>query len=244
MKPTKETFLNDVKNHKLEILHEDGIYRHLRFKDPGHTELYFDIITAQGLLLYRGDMGCYEFERLPDMFEFFRQPELKINLKYWSEKLQAGVFENLSSEAFEEQIWKNANEFIKSGQFPSYDIDCFKEEIKDLVSNDYSSYESIPKYSFSTKKTDGEYVTCEDVFGKDTWDWDIYNYTYQFIWCCYAIVWGIAEYDKLKSKQNGNPPEGYQIASPGVIVKEDFIAFEPYHKNGILVKIQTVLDKK
>jgi hypothetical protein len=30
----------------------------------------------------------------------------------------------------------------------------------------------------------------------DAWEWDLRDYTYQFLWCCHAIVWGIAQYDR------------------------------------------------
>lgn len=49
-------------------------------------------------LCYTGDMGTYVFQRLTDMFEFFRTDreykkrnggKLAVNLSYWGEKLQA-----------------------------------------------------------------------------------------------------------------------------------------------------------
>ena len=27
------------------------------------------------------------------------------------------------------------------------------------------------------------------------------EYTYHFVWCCYAIAWGISEYDKYVKEQ-------------------------------------------
>jgi hypothetical protein len=35
----------------------------------------------------------------------------------------------------------------------------------------------------------------------DFWEHDLTEYTYHYIWCCYAIAWGIAEYDKAKARQ-------------------------------------------
>ena len=29
----------------------------------------------------------------------------------------------------------------------------------------------------------------------DFWEVNLYQYTYHFVWCCYAIVWGIHQYD-------------------------------------------------
>jgi hypothetical protein len=30
----------------------------------------------------------------------------------------------------------------------------------------------------------------------DTWEWDLSDYTHQFLWCCSAIPWAIARYDE------------------------------------------------
>src|SRR5690606_7564229 len=90
--PAEEEFLKDVTDHKVRILHDDGVYRHLRFKRPNTGCMHFDIVTWPGYLAYSGDMGCYVFSRLNDMLEFFRGPDegpLRINISYWAEKLQA-----------------------------------------------------------------------------------------------------------------------------------------------------------
>jgi hypothetical protein len=33
----------------------------------------------------------------------------------------------------------------------------------------------------------------------DTWEWDLTDYDWQFLWCCHAIQWGIAQYDASKA---------------------------------------------
>ena len=91
---TEADFLKDVAAHEMEILRDDGVYRHIRFKKPGTWCMHFDLVTWPGYLAYSGDMGCYVFSRLNDMFEFFRTDreylqrdgrQLCINLCYWSE---------------------------------------------------------------------------------------------------------------------------------------------------------------
>jgi hypothetical protein len=91
---TEESFLKDVTRHELTIIRDDGIHRHLRMKIPGSGSMYFDIVTYPHFLVYSGDMGCYVFSRIDDMFEFFRsglreEGKLLINEGYWSEKLEA-----------------------------------------------------------------------------------------------------------------------------------------------------------
>ena len=90
----EKRFLGDVAQHEMTIIRDDGLYRHIRFKRPGSSAYWFDILTWPSRLCISGDMGDYVFSRLPDMFEFFRrEPNEKgaipINPDYWGEKLVA-----------------------------------------------------------------------------------------------------------------------------------------------------------
>lgn len=45
-------------------------------------------------------------------------------------------------------------------------------------------------------------ITREPVSGFqfcDAWDWDLRDWTHQFLWCCHAIPWGIAQYDQARA---------------------------------------------
>ena len=33
----------------------------------------------------------------------------------------------------------------------------------------------------------------------DTWEWDLTDFDWQYLWCCHAIQWGIAQYDASKA---------------------------------------------
>ena len=94
----EKRFLGDVVTHEMEVIRDDGVHRHIRFKHPNTSCMHFDLITWPGYLCYTGDMGTYVFARLRDMFEFFRTDSnvvlrdgktLAINPHYWGEKLQA-----------------------------------------------------------------------------------------------------------------------------------------------------------
>jgi len=37
----------------------------------------------------------------------------------------------------------------------------------------------------------------------DFWDHDLSEYTHHFVWCCYALAWGIKKYDETKSASAG-----------------------------------------
>ncbi|KDN86770.1 hypothetical protein [Kitasatospora cheerisanensis] len=85
---SKERFAADAKDHVLTVLHDDGLYRHLRARSPKTSDYYwFELITAPGTLIFRGDGESFVFARLPDMFEFFRSPSGRVNPSYWAEKL-------------------------------------------------------------------------------------------------------------------------------------------------------------
>ena len=68
-------FLEDIKDHRLTVRVNRGTDRHLHFSKPGSIDQSFDLVTWPGHLCYTGDMGTYVFERLPDMFTFFRMKE-------------------------------------------------------------------------------------------------------------------------------------------------------------------------
>ena len=61
---TEERFLKDAAAHQMEVLRDDGVNRHLRFKNPESSAYWFEIITWPGTLCIDGDMGTFVFRRL------------------------------------------------------------------------------------------------------------------------------------------------------------------------------------
>lgn len=87
---TEERFLKDVAKHEMTVIRDDGINRHLRFKNPNDSSYWFDLITWPGTLCIDGDCGTYVFKRTPDMFQFFRTDSTSLpNGKTDSVKLQS-----------------------------------------------------------------------------------------------------------------------------------------------------------
>lgn len=86
-----ERFARETRWHKMTVLHDDGLYRHLRCRSRKHGVHWFDIVTWPGSLAIRGDLNAaYVFSRTADMFELFRIRSGDINPGYWSEKLPEG----------------------------------------------------------------------------------------------------------------------------------------------------------
>lgn len=214
MKITKESFLTDVQSHRIGIIRDDGVNRHIRFKKPDALDMYFDLITWNGHLCYTGDMGTYVFSRSKDMFSFFRSvssleddesTRIVINPEYWSEKCIAkdsnGEIEKFSDELFEAAVNEYFSDWIADSS-----LDATKEDIKKLSDAIYSEVinaEDSP-YGYLKLKaaSDFNHLVNDEVgefYFEDFLDQNFDEYTYRFIWCCYAIVWGIMQYDKLKN---------------------------------------------
>ncbi|BBE51171.1 hypothetical protein OYT1_ch1624 [Ferriphaselus amnicola] len=211
---TEQSFLKDVADHQMHVLMDNGVYRHIRFKQPDTGCYHFDLITYPGYLVYSGDMGCYVFSRLDDMFQFFRTDRcdfnynsngLSINLGYWSEKLRA-VDGNRSNagvtELDEDRIRQVINEYRLSW-VRSYrhklDKDNRRWLWEDVESHVLASdnAEEMLRSAYSFSEWVGGHNFCFD----DLWDHDFTKYTHHFLWCCYALAWGIQQYDKMKASE-------------------------------------------
>ncbi|WP_051224795.1 hypothetical protein [Pseudoclavibacter soli] len=87
-------FLEQTADHRLTVIRESGVYRHLRMSAPGTGIWHWDIITWPGYLAIVGDVADgFTFARVTDMLGFFRtrsgadDPD-EIDYRYWAEKLQ------------------------------------------------------------------------------------------------------------------------------------------------------------
>lgn len=217
---TIEIFLSDVEKHEMTIMRDDDVYRHIRFKRPDTGCYHFDLITWPGYLCYTGDMGTYVFSRTKDMFEFFRTDreyehkrgrKLGINLSYWSEKLKAvdGNRRNGSAMEFDPEKFKHViNEYrvgwIKheARRYNGLDKEGRRdlwEAVQDEVLSRIDDGEHAclqAAYDFHYRKPGGGAICFEDLF-----EHNFNDYTFHFVWCCYALAWGVEKYDATKSEK-------------------------------------------
>lgn len=191
----RERFFRDIHNHKMEVLLDNGLYRHLKFSD-GTFNMAFQIITIPGRLWYCGDMGYYTFCRLEDMFEFFRTRKpghLQINPSYWSQKLESydrdGV-ERYSGKETRKLVLKHCSEWPQDVVQMLLDEVIFEDGSED--GRDVSS----SLYNFEYEAEDGEKYSLEDCH-----ELICHEYTFRFLWCCCALVWGIDQYDGFKERE-------------------------------------------
>jgi len=187
---TKERFLQEVAAHEMTVSLDSGMHRHVTFKNPKTYNQHFHLTTWPGYLAYSGDMGSFVFARLPDMFQFFRGVET--NPDYWAEKLQAHD-RHRGHQEFSERLFKEAIvsdfkqwEFDSAGQKLAA-FRGLREDLLEGVDDDLRAMlDRATRYRCSHTK---QRFT-------DFWEHSLMQHTIRFMWCCYAIQWGIQKYDE------------------------------------------------
>jgi hypothetical protein len=196
------TFLRDVSKHQMFVKLDQGIYRHVRFlqEPPNSWNMWFEIVTWPGSLQINGDMGSWAFARIDDMFSFFRQPELRINESYWQEKITAesrfgGPSRKFHPEQFKANVLHSLDGYGLSPPEKRRIVSALKDEVFSGEENELFLRRAIADFKF------------EDFEFSDSWEIDGQAYTYHFLWCLHAIVWGIQQYDSTKVSTE-RPDEG------------------------------------
>lgn len=185
-----ERFEKDVAQHQMSVVLANGVHRHLRFKRPGSSVYWFEIVTWPGSLCISGDCGTYVFSRLNDMFEFFRSDSGRINLPYWAEKCQAPDrhqgLKNFSADRFKKAVVEHVRSWWrheeKAGQ-----LECFQEVRRDVLSAAHDGEHAAMHAAMN--------FTHEGFAFQDFWDSDLTEYDYGYEWCCRAVVWAIQRFD-------------------------------------------------
>ncbi len=223
-------FRKTTAEHTLEVVLDNGLHRHLRFRKPGTSVYGFDIVTWPGHLAVSGDMGAAVFTRLADMFEFFRHdlrpgeaPDvLHINASYWAEKCVANDGEKMQ---FEQHLLERVvrDTFDDYMQFQDADANGFAaardelwQHIKNEVveSGDRDTRAALERMDSFVPGQDGSASIpvyperydgwFSDFRFTDVWEYgrSCEDYTYHFISRLYAIAHAVKAYDAAKA---GNP---------------------------------------
>ncbi len=206
MRNELERFQRDTAEHSMEVLHDDGLYRHLRFSRNGSSAYHFNIPTWPGYLAITGDMGDFMFSRVRDMFEFFRDEpgRLGINPGYWSEKLQAGastadraLYMDWDANAFKKAVIEEYARWLESSELldPEASNDL-KDQIRCEILDEAHS-EELACVAVANFHCDD----APDLFDDFLMDLgsSCHEYSFHYLWCCYAIVWAISQYDQREA---------------------------------------------
>lgn len=200
---TQERFLDDITEHQMEIIKDDGVFRCLKFRKPESSYYWIDIVTWPGHLCISGDCGTYVFARTFDMFKFFRtgknnteSKDLFINTGYWAEKVLSqdtnGSIKEYSSSLFKDAVKNSFDSYYEDVNEDDISRQQCWEQIKDsllcVADQEYEAMHSVDNFEFEGF----EFV--------DFFEYNFQEYTFRYIWNLYAIVWGIAQYDKIKGE--------------------------------------------
>jgi hypothetical protein len=238
-----ERFQRETATHRMTVLHDDGLYRHLRFRAhhlcndaeyrPTSSFYWFDLITWPGALTINGDCGTFAFSRVTDMFEFFRS-KYGINPQYWAEKVRGETrvksysedkFRALVADEVKEAAkdWPGLAEAVEKAFYHesfSWDVECdithedgarralsefehgatwtaecvcggYAEGLSEDDARDWRVRHLGAGHRPETKRVEGFRFT-------DTWEWDLQDYDWTFLWCCHAIQWGVSQYDSQR----------------------------------------------
>ena len=186
----RERYQRDTDEHEMTVIRDDGVYRHLRFQKPGTWNYGYDLVTWPGYLAITGDAGEYMFHRIQDMFEFFGGHGDRINAHYWSEKL-CDPGRDMARVYSEDVLREHVEQWLE-------DIDRADDAVlaaavkRDVVAHAYSEHEAREALA-NFRHDDGTTI--------DSWEWDLREYDSRFLWCCWAILRGIARYQALVPAQ-------------------------------------------
>lgn len=200
--PIAIRFAEETAEHEMTIVHDDCLHRHVAFRNAKRAwNLWFDLITVPGALIFQGDGDSYVFQRDTDMFDFFRTSAYKgrPELHYWAEKLTSGreSVKTYRQELLAENVTRAVTEYYEDTSVPDGLMDQVREHVLDKLCGDQSlDLRVVDKFSFYKDEDDRYDFDVEpDFVFHDPWEWPIRDYDWWFEWACQAIVWGIAQYD-------------------------------------------------
>ena len=139
-----------------------------------------------------------------------------INTGYWGEKLEAvkrhGGYLEYDADMVREQVEEHLESWIKWEELSEEDAKSLREAAEEEINygegrdNAYSSISSFEHkigeeayWEQSTRDLVGAGSPKFKTFQfQDIFEWRWEDYTAHYVWCCYAIVWGINQYDALK----------------------------------------------
>lgn len=198
-------FQENTTDHQLTILHDDGMYRHLRMSAPGTRMWSWDIVTWPGHLATGGDVADgLTFSREEDMIGFFKPGRgdrayysdgaPSIDFRYWAEKLQGD-----QRQTVKEYKHKDFVDYVRehlTDQLP-HDRNLTPELIEELVAEARAEDEN-PQAALA-------WMEGYDKYFSDPWEHDFRDYTFHFHLGCYAVNAAVQAYVKHTAEAGDAP---------------------------------------
>lgn len=178
---TAGEFATDTAEHRLEVLHDEGLYRHLHCSAGGRIAHSFSIITALGVLTFTGDRGHYLFAGHRDMIACF--DEENVNVSYWMQRFKACDVQRPLKEFSLESVKESLEAAIEGDD----EIDeATAAAARDAVLGATDAEDAHDRAADFTHN--GQTVFT------DVWDWDYEDYTVDTYWALYALQWAVDRY--------------------------------------------------
>jgi len=210
LKKSAQRFAQETRDHKMKVLRNDKVYRHLRFMDPKNSAYWFEIHTGPNFLLFRGDGDSYVFSNGDgDMFRSFRHSidkngSLHPDPGYWTQKLSSSEqAEEWDSDTFQEDLAQYITDMVEQDIVPKEHEKRLRDEVEsDLMYEDLHSADlaikALMEFDFyfnesdrydSTKKPDFEFDECYEWISRCT------EYDWWYLWALRGICWGVKTFD-------------------------------------------------
>lgn len=207
-------FADDVTEHRMIVPLDQGLHRHLVFERRRHAwNNRFELITAPGSLTITGDRGAHTFRRLTDMFQFFRSQGYPygINASYWAEKLpDAGRSVKVYSQHALEKYLREELRFLADEY--QHELLEWRNKVAERGLTGAGDKPELPEQLRKARRIIFESRTDADLsfregadellrdlhsvgVARDSWEWDLTDYDFHFLWNLHAIAWGIRQYD-------------------------------------------------
>jgi hypothetical protein len=200
-------FASESEGAVMTVLKDEGVYRHLFFDFPKASWRRCEILTWPGMLVIRGDLGCWSFTRVEDMFDFFRpRPnDTRVNPDYWAEKLVPGSGSEVKEydedrartyvrQAVTEAVQKHghieaeaAEEWLFS-EFSEAEFDTEAALMRTL-----GWFEGRVDADRPVGGSLQEFTASE--FRFPVRNWDLYRWNPWYMLTCVALPWAIEQYD-------------------------------------------------
>jgi hypothetical protein len=154
------------------------------------------------------------------MFQFFRYNKddghLYINTGYWGEKLEAVSrregYHQYNPEFARENVKERVDEWIQDSGVSEEEAENLRDHLEEEINYDdgmHEAYRTINGFSHKVGE-DGYWSQSVKALAKsdppdfktfyfqDIFEWRWEDYTYNYVWCCYAVAWTVQQYDALK----------------------------------------------
>jgi hypothetical protein len=228
LKKTAKRFAAETEHHEMKVLRRDGVYRHLRFMNPGDSAYWFEIHTGPRFLLFRGDGESYVFSNGgTDMFSFFRHGvykdgSLHPDPGYWTKKLSTAVqAEKWDEDVFRTDLEQHITDMVESEAVSKEDEQRFRDEVEEhLLYEDVHSADLAIKvlmeFEFRHSSTEPFTSSTADTSFDECWEWisRCTEYDWWYLWALHGILYGVREFDR----RFGIPGKKVDVSTAGVQV--------------------------